>query len=126
MKRPSLRGFSLLEVVISIFFVGITIVLGSQMLTLMALSRASKQQALALSIARNEIAVVRAGGYAAVPASGSFADSQLALLPNGTGAIAVTDYNAKTKQVTATVSWQEPSATSTVSLTTLITEVGGL
>lgn len=120
------RGFSLLEVVISIFFVGITIMLGSQMLTLMSLSRNAKQEAAALSIARNELAVLRAAGYASVPASGTFADAQLSTLPNGTGTLTVTDINDKTKEVTATVSWLTPAATSAVSLTTRITETGGL
>jgi hypothetical protein len=52
----------------------------------------------------------------------------LADLPSGEGTVTITDYNDATKEVTAAVSWNEPTsqATSTVSLTTLITSIGGL
>lgn len=120
------RGFSLIEVVISLFIVTVTITLAGEMLTLMSLSRHAKNQALALSIARNEISILRAAGYDTMPASGSFSDTQLSSLQNGAGALAVSDYNAQTKQVTATVSWLEKSATTSVSMTTLVTKTGGL
>ncbi|MGE5540800.1 MAG: type IV pilus modification PilV family protein [Bacillota bacterium] len=120
------RGFSLVEVVISLFIIGVTIMLASEMLTLMSLSRHAKDQALALSIARNEISTLRAAGYDTLPASGSFSDTQLSSLPNGTGALSVVDYNDQTKQISATVSWLESNATSSVSMTTLVTKTGGL
>jgi prepilin-type N-terminal cleavage/methylation domain-containing protein len=122
------RGFSLIEVVISLFVIGVTIALTTTMLTLMPLSRHAKDQSLALSIAANEVEGLRALGYASLPASGSFSDAQLALLPQGSGALSVTDFNARTKQVEVTVSWQEnaSAASSSIALTTLITDVGGL
>jgi prepilin-type N-terminal cleavage/methylation domain-containing protein len=122
------RGFSLVEVVISLFVIGVTIALTTTMLTLMPLSRHAKDQSLALSIASNEVEGLRSLGYASLPASGSFSDTQLSLLPQGSGSITVTDFNPRTKQVDVTVSWQENASTasSSVSLTTLITTVGGL
>ena len=49
------------------------------------------------------------------------------LLSKGSGAIDVSTYNSRTKQVSVTVSWREVNAaTSTVALTTLVTEIGGL
>ena len=90
--------------------------------------RNTESQGVALSIVRNEIESVRAAGYGAVPSSGSFSDSLLNTLPGGTGTLTVSAYNAKTKQVTASVVWRDAgtTASSTVSLTTLITETGGL
>jgi len=62
-----------------------------------------------------------------VPTSGPFTSGDMVTLPSGAGAIIVSDYNAKTKQVVVTVSWQKPGlAARTISLATLITEVGGL
>lgn len=92
------------------------------------LSRNTKDQETALQIASGKLEELRADGYAALPASGSFTDAQLAALPGGSAALAVSAYNAQTKQVTVTVSWLEPGIGSTRStaLSTLITETGGL
>ena len=124
----SYRGFSLIEVIVAIFIVSVLLVLFQALLQNTAAARASKSQGIALSIAQDEIERVRAGGYAAVPASGSFSNSLLAALPASVAAIATSDYNAKIKSVVVTVSWQEPgrSASSTVSLSTLIAKAGGL
>ncbi|MBI3572229.1 type II secretion system protein [Candidatus Kaiserbacteria bacterium] len=122
------QGFSLIEIVITLFIVGVTLVLLQTVPRNLTLVRLAKDQDIALRIVDSELEVLRAGGYAALPASGSFSASQLALLPSGSGSLAVSDFNTKTKQVVATVSWQEPSRStlSSVSLTTLITQVGGL
>lgn len=88
----------------------------------------TRNQDAALTIARNEIEKVRAGGYEAVPESGPFSDALLSELPSGSAALTTSEYNEKTKQVTASVSWQERNmeTQSSVSLSTLITQVGGL
>jgi prepilin-type N-terminal cleavage/methylation domain-containing protein len=123
------RGFSLLEVVISIFIFGVMLVMAQAVMHSGVLVRTSKNQGIALSIARNELETLRATGYGALPVSGSFTDTLMSTLPTAaTAALTVSAYNAKTKQVTATVVWLEPGSTasSTVSLSTLITQTGGL
>lgn len=123
------RGFSLIEVVVSIFVVGVMLLLLQAVTRNNVLVRNVKNQGIALAIARNEIEALRTGGYASVPASGTFADSLMSSLPSGaTTTLTTSDYNAKTKQVVATVTWKTLgySASTTVSVTTLITQAGGL
>lgn len=124
-----LRGFSLIEVIISIFVMGVMLILLQAVVHSGVLVRTSKNQGIALSIARNELETLRIGGYAALPVSGSFSDSLMSTLPQAaTTMLTVTPYNAKTKQVVVSVEWLDPgaSASSTVSLATLVTETGGL
>jgi prepilin-type N-terminal cleavage/methylation domain-containing protein len=122
------RGFSLIEIVISIFIVSVMLLLLQAVVRSGVVARATGHRGVALTIAHSEIERLRAGGYASLPPSGSFSDSLLASLPEGSATLAVSTYDAQTKQVVVQVLWQEPifSASSTVSLTTLVTETGGL
>lgn len=124
----SKRGFTLIEVLITMVVVGSAIALYTATLGVFPVTRATEHKAIALRIAEHKLADLRAAKYAALPASGAFTDSQFTLLPeSATGTVAVSTVNAKTKQVSVTVEWREPGkATSTVTLSTLITEVGGL
>lgn len=120
------RGFSLIEVIITIFILG-TMLVASQAIFLGApLIQSTRNQDLALKIARNEIEVLRALGYESLPASGSFTDSLLSSLSSGTGALVVSDFNTGTKQVVVTVSWEERETAESVVLSTLITKIGAL
>ncbi|OYV63687.1 MAG: hypothetical protein B7X03_00810 [Parcubacteria group bacterium 21-58-10] len=124
-----LTGFTLIEVIVSIFILGILLMLLQSVIQSSVLVRTSKNESIALSIARNEIESVRAGGYTALPVSGPFSDSLLSTLPPAaTATLTVSAYNAKTAHVTASVVWQDAGAraSSTVSLSTLITQTGGL
>ncbi len=127
-NRPQPRGFSLIEVVVSISILGIMLILLQAVVRSGVLIRTSKNQGIALSIARNELESLRADGYAALPPSGSFPDALVSTLPEATTTLTVADFNAKTKEVTAEVAWQDAgsAASSTVSLSTLITQTGGL
>lgn len=123
------RGFSLIEVTVSIFIMGVILFLLQAILQSGALTRMSKHQSVALSIAQNKIESLRAGGYATLPSSGTFSDSLISELPvTATTTLTVSVYNAETKQVSVSVVWRDPGSTasSTVSLSTLITEIGGL
>jgi len=117
-------GFSLIEVVMAIAIVGIVlVVIGTFLQRIPVNSRDVGYQDLALKIARGEVEHLRAQGYDALPASGSFSDSLLSSLPAGTGAVAITTYDDKTKQVVVTVSYQGAGQTaSSVALTTLIAQ----
>lgn len=121
------RGFSLVEVVISIGVVGVTLAALGALISTVPVTRATHHADIALAIAQDELGTLRSGGYAALPASGAFAHALLASLPEGAGALAVSDYNDETKEVEVSVSWHDPGQNvRTVSLTTLITETGGL
>lgn len=120
-------GFSLVEVTVSIFILGVILLTLQAVLQSGALVRTTKNQGIALAIAKDQLETLRSGGYANLPASGSFSNSLLSSLPIATTTLAISTYNAGTKQVIVSVLWQEPSspASSTLSLPTLITQTGG-
>lgn len=122
------KGFTLLEVITTIFIVGLVLVLYQAALGKAKLIQYAKNQEIALRVANNKIEELRAGGYDALPLSGSFSDSQLDSLSSSTASMAITDYNANIKQVLITIEWQEPtgSALKNISLTTLVAKTGGL
>jgi Tfp pilus assembly protein PilV len=122
------RGFSLIEVMLAILTVGVMLLMLQAVIHSGALLKTSKNKGIALSIVRNELESLRAGGYANLPVSGTFANSLIDSLPSATTTLVVSAHNAKTKLVTVSVIWQDPNtaASSTVSLSTLITETGGL
>jgi prepilin-type N-terminal cleavage/methylation domain-containing protein len=127
MKYDPSRGFTLIEVAVAVFVIGIMIVASAALLHGVPVSRVTHSQSIALAIAESQIETLRAAGYAALPASGSFTDSALSSLASSTASTTVTVYDSKTKRVDVGVSWLETDATrSYVTLTTLIAQVGGL
>jgi type II secretory pathway pseudopilin PulG len=127
-KSKSKSGFSLVEVLVTIFFVGLILVLYQTALSKMRLIRYVTNEQIALQVANNKVEELRAGGYAALPASGSFSDSQLNTLSSCSANVSISDFNASTKTVAVTIEWQQPPSTSvrSISLTTLITKTGGI
>jgi len=121
------KGFTFIEVVVTLFIVGAVLVLYQAAAGTIRLTKNSKNQEIALRVANNKIEELRAGGYDSLPASGGFSDSQLSALPNGSGNMAVTAFNADTKQILISVRWQNPGGSSrNISLATLVTKTGGL
>jgi prepilin-type N-terminal cleavage/methylation domain-containing protein len=125
--HTSVKGFTLIEVIVSLFIVAVTVVLTGAMLQATALTKHVRNEDLGSKIASNELETLRSLGYAAIPTSGTFSDARLSSLPSGVGTFDVSAYDVKTKKVIVTVSWRESNqATSTVALTTLVTQLGGL
>lgn len=123
------RGFTVLEMVVALGILGVILLAFLALLSPLPLASIAEHKSIALAAAESHIASIRAGGYASVPVSGSWSSTALTSLPSGAGALTSTDYNATTKQVVVTVTWAEPKLagqTRSVSLTTLITEIGGL
>lgn len=126
--KPLLKGSTLIEALIALLIMGGMLVLFQIATQQVPLSRQTSNEDTALRVARTKIESVRALGYANIPASGTFSDPTLTTLPSATATLTVSEYNVKTKEVEVTIVWREPNASSdsTVSLTTLITEAGGL
>jgi prepilin-type N-terminal cleavage/methylation domain-containing protein len=127
-KLNSKSGFTLLEVLITLFIIGLVLVLYQMSLGKVKLIQYAKNQEIALRVANNKIEELRAGGYSGLPSSGSFSDSQLDPLSNNSASMTISNYNADTKQVLITIQWQElvSSSPKNISLVTLITKTGGL
>ena len=121
-----MRGFSLIEIIVSLFIVLMLIMASQAMLFGTPLVRLARDQDIALTIAQNELEGLRGGGYDALPASGSFPDPLLSSLSSGSGNVSISDFTAQTKEVVVTVSWDEGDRPQSQSLSTLITQTGGL
>lgn len=128
MARRFTHGFSLIETTIAIGIIGVMIVATGALLQRLPVSgREVRDQDLALKIARNEIEILRAAGFDALPVSGPFSHTLLDSLNGSAASVAVSDFGEKTKQTEVRVSWTAADgATRSVSLTTLITQNSGL
>ncbi|MDD3531640.1 MAG: type II secretion system protein [Candidatus Pacebacteria bacterium] len=128
MNSTHTRAFSLIEVTVAIAIIGLMIVATSTLLQRLPVSgREARDQDIALKIARTEIEILRAGGYDALPASGSFTNPLLSSLAGGSASVTITAYDAKTKQADVSVSWTGTGNTArSVPLTTLITQTSGM
>jgi hypothetical protein len=120
------KGYSLLEIPISLFIIGLVLVIYHAASNTVILNVNAKHQELAQRIAVSKMEDLRAGSYTTLPASGSFTHSYLSQLPNSSAQIVITNYNVDTKKVVVTVTWKEPGNvnTRTVSFTTLMTKNG--
>ena len=127
-RRHALRRwFSLIEVLVTIFVIGASVALYAAAANTITITRNAKYQSIATRVAAHQLEELRALSYASLPESGSFAHSEMDLLPSASGAMDISAYNDKTREVTVTVFWQELGASPrSTSLTTLITESGGL
>lgn len=120
-------GFTLVEMLVTLFVLSVGVVIVAIAVGTTGTTRDSAYENIAFHIAESKLDELRAAGYSTLPASGPFSDSQLASLPQGSASTTVTTWNAKTKRVATGVAWRGATgATRYVSLTTLITEVGGL
>ncbi len=112
---------------VALFIISVTVVFVTIVIGTIKITRDATHENVAFRIAESKIDELRAGGYAALPASGSFSNPELTKLPQGVASTSVTDWNAQIKQVAAGVSWQGADGFMRfVSLTTLITQSGGL
>jgi prepilin-type N-terminal cleavage/methylation domain-containing protein len=120
------KGSTLIEVLISIAILAITFVIFQATINAVFLNRESQHRELALRAAQTEIDNLRSVSFANIPTSSSFSNSMLNSLPQSQAIRTVTTINSTTKQLGITVSWREPTAnnTSTVNLTTIITQSG--
>ena len=92
----------------------------------MGLTRSARHKDIALRVMNHKMEELRSLGYASLPPGGSFSDSLLNALPEGSGSTTIATYNAETKKVTVSVGWREGLDPRYLELTTLITETGGL
>lgn len=124
----TVRGFTLIEILVVVGIVGTIAVVLQLALSEGRLIKVAKGQEIALRVASNKLEDLRAGGYDNVPVSGTFSDTQLATLASSTATLTVTDANVATKQVVVTVSWKEAGVATlqTITLSSLITDIGGL
>ncbi len=125
--RHTHRGFTLIEVLVSILILGAMLVFYTSSFSATKLTRDAQRKDVALRVIEQKLEELRALTYAGLPASGTFSDPLLTSLPNGIASTTISTYNAAIKKATVGVSWIEGSSTLRyIESTTLITQVGGL
>ncbi|MDD3486925.1 MAG: type II secretion system protein [Candidatus Moranbacteria bacterium] len=128
MKKGEKTGFSILEVFITIFIIGVILILYQASLSGFYIIRTVKDQEIALRVANNKLEELRSAGYDNIPSTGSFNNPQLSDFLDKSSILTVEDFNAETKQITVTINWREKAGApfKNVSLTTLVTKNGGI
>lgn len=119
-------GFTLIEVLLSLFFlIAMFTILLSASGTLLH-TRTSNLQTAATKIATKQIENLRNTDFASLPGSGTFADSDLSQLPQGTATRNITNYqsSADIKDVLITIAYTENGAPRDVKVETLIYKNG--
>ena len=119
-------GFTLIEIVISLFIIIaiITILLTTSSVQLA--SRGSNLQGVAVKIASRQIETLRKTDFSLLPQSGPFADPDLAKLPQSSAQRTIGDYQSDEdiKVVTIQVTWVVGGAAKETKLETLIYKNG--
>ncbi len=125
-NTPIQNGFTLIEVLVTVFLIGVSLVLYEATSKTVVTNRMNRYRESALRIADKKMQSLRTTSFASLPSTGSFTDSQMSEIPNGAGNITVTDLNSKTKDVKVTVTYlnQQTNQTQSVDLETYITQGG--
>lgn len=120
------RGFTLLEIVLSLFLILAIIVMLLSASGTYVSSRGSNLRGIAAKIESRQIETLRKMDFASLPPSGSFGDADLPKLPQGAAGQTLTNYQGSPdiKQVTIQVSWVESGVAKSISTDTLIYKNG--
>lgn len=122
--RREQSGLSTVEVIFSLFVIGVAFVVYAASLNLVPLIKSTRHQNVAYHLALKQIEQFRNTDFSALPASGALVDSDLSLLPSGTAQLTVSEEATGLKRLTVTVSWSEAAGGKSVSLDTLIYQNG--
>lgn len=119
------RGFSLIEILVSIALIGLIALVAAILVSTIGLSRSARHSALATQIAASALEAARAQGTAGI-VSGQLHDPRLGELPEGSGSLKASAYDAGLTEVAVEVEWRDSrsSLMKSVSLTTLIGDDG--
>lgn len=119
-------GFTLIEMIVALVILSAATAMVTVVMAMAKNVHDIGFENIAFHIAENKMNELRAGGYATLPSSGTFTDPQLSIIPQGQASTTVSVWNAKTKQVLVGVSWVGTIGAQYTSLTTLVTQSGGL
>lgn len=120
------RGFTIVETVVAIAIVGVIVVLYASGINTFTLSRDATDEEIATHIANTELESLRSGGYSALATTTVFTDPLMSSLASSTGSTTVSMFNATTKEVDVMVSWMRSGKQRSITISTLMTKIGGL
>ena len=110
-KKINQKGFGILEVVITIFLIGVTLLLFQVVSNSVVLNKYNKYKEVALRVAEHQLQDLRTTPYGSLPASGSFNNSQLSEIPNGAGQMTLTEVQDGLTEAVVTVTWNNTTGT---------------
>ena len=119
-------GMTLMEVVISLVFIAVVVVLYGAAMNTVTLSKKQRYENYAYHIANKQMEELRLTPFNSLPANGSIADPMLSNIPSGSGSFVVQDHAgyAGLKEIIVTVSWNDGSVKQVVIKT--VAGLGGL
>lgn len=126
-KQKQQKGFTIVEIVITLFIIGVMLLLYQVAAMSTKHNNYSGYKETAVRIAHQEIQSLRKTPFASIPGSGSFTNSMVESLPNGSANRTITDIDDGIIGVRIEVTWTNPGETNpkTVELETKISQ-GGL
>ncbi len=111
LRTKTQSGFTIVEVLISIFIIGVTLILFAMVSHAVLLNKYNRYREIALRVAENQIQVLRTTAYGSLPSTGSFNNSLLSSIPQGAGTQTITQVATGFKQATVAVTWRNPTST---------------
>lgn len=125
-KLKTEKGFGIIEVVITLFIIGVTLIMFQIVSNSIVLNKYNRYKEIALRVAEDQLQELRTTPYASLPASGSFSNSSLSSIPQGAGNMTLTEVDDGFTQASVTVTWRNPknSGTQSVNLSTYIWQWG--
>lgn len=120
------KGFSLIEIVVSLALIAAAFVGYFASLQTVNLTRQAKHNSLAATLVSKKLEELRLTDFDALPASGIINDPLLTSLPSATSSFSVTNYatSSEVKKAVVTIGWLEASGQKKAELTTLLIKNG--
>ncbi len=115
-SKNSQGGFSLIEVIISMFILFVLFDLLIMEINLLKISQKQRYENIAYHIANQQMENLRATPFASLPSSGNISNAQLLQIPSGAGNYTVNDYSGYSgmKELVVTVIWNDTISKSVV------------
>jgi Tfp pilus assembly protein PilV len=126
-KRDSVQsGFSLVEVIISLFFVFTIFMLLILEINALSITKKQRFEYIASQVANNQMESLRATSFSNLPASGTISDPLLSQIPSGAGSFSVLDYPNYNgmKEISVTITWSDGTSSKSFTITTLASAQG--
>ena len=120
--QRSEQGFSLIEIIVSLFLILVLFSLCLFEVSTLNISRKQRYENIAYHVANKQMEDLRATPFLSLPSSGTISDPQLSQIPSGAGSYTVADYAGYSgmKKIIVTVTWNDGNSNS-VAMQTLAT-----
>lgn len=127
-KLSSSQGFTLIEIIVVIGLMALVFYFYNSLIQTVGFTNRGRFDDIGLSVAVEQLEIYRATEINLLPdTTQNISDPNLNLLPNGNGAVTITDYGSEDsgiKQIVVQVNWTDKGNPRDVTLTSLLTSGG--